>query len=168
MLFRSFLLGWISFQSSDSGWVALQNSDATGVAIGETNIFWSKAPSVHDRYYPAGFINTYNVAASPYVFLGKDSSIISLTNPVVILSGGGLGLVTGSVAYNGKLKYSTNNLTLNINPTLGSFSGRFQDSADGPSIKLGGVVLQNQDGGGGFGYFLGTNNESGVVLLQNQ
>ncbi|MGP8198895.1 MAG: hypothetical protein ACLQU4_05265 [Limisphaerales bacterium] len=163
-----FLLGWISFQSSDSGWVALQNSDATGVAIGETNIFWSKAPSVHDRYYSAGFTNTYNVAASPYVFSGKDSSIISLTNPVVVLSGGGLGLVTDPVAYNGKLKYSATNLTLNINPTLGSFTGRFQDSRNGPSLKLGGVVLQNQAGGGGFGFFLGTNNESGVVLLQNQ
>jgi hypothetical protein len=163
-----FLLGWISFQSSDSGWVALQNFDATGVAIGETNIFWSKAPSARSRYYPAGFTNTYNVAASPYVFSGKDSSIISLTNPVVVLSGGGLGLVTGPVAYNGKLRFSTNNLTLNINPTMGSFTGQFKESASGPSLKLGGVVLQNQAGGGGFGFFLGTNNESGVVLLQSQ
>jgi hypothetical protein len=51
---------------------------------------------------------------------------------------------------------------------VGTFTGRFQETGVSPAVKLGGVVLQNQDGGGGFGFFLGTNQESGVVLLQSQ
>jgi hypothetical protein len=163
---KDFLLGWVAFQNSDSGWTALVNSDSTGIAIGETNIFWSKAAGIQDRYYPAGFTNAYNLAGSPYVFSGRDSSILSLTDPAVILSGGGLVAVTNPVAYNGKLKYSTNNLTLSINPTVGSFTGQVKLAKDGPSVKMGGVVLQDLDGG--FGFFLGTNGESGAVLLQSQ
>jgi hypothetical protein len=163
-----FLLGWIAFQNNDSGWIALQNSDLRAITMGQTNLLWSKASSSKDRYYPAGFTNILNLAGAPYSIPGRNSSGLSLTDPVVILSGGGLVAVTNPVAYNGKLKYSTNHLALSINPTVGSFTGRFQEPGDGPSIKLGGVVLQNQDGGGGFGFFLGTNDESGVVLLQSQ
>jgi hypothetical protein len=163
------LLGWIAFQNSDSGWIAFQSSDLRPITIGQTNLLWSKASSSKDRYYPAGFTNILNLAGSPYSVPGRNSSGLSLTDPVVILSGGGLvSAVTKPVVYNGKLKYSTNNLTLSINPTVGSFTGRFQDPEDGPSIKMDGVVLQNQDGGGGFGFFLGTNGESGAVLLQSQ
>ncbi len=163
-----FLLGWIAFQNSDSGWIAFQSSDLRPITMGQTNLLWSKVSSSKDRYYPAGFTNILNLAGSPYSIPGRNSSGLSLTDPVVILSGGGLVAVTNPVVYNGKLKYSTNNLTLSINATVGSFTGRFQDPGDGPSIKLDGVVLQNQDGGGGFGFFLGTNGESGAVLLQSQ
>ena len=163
------LLGWIAFQNSDSGWIAFQSSDLRPITIGQTNLLWSKASSSKDRYYPAGFTNILNLAGAPYSVPGRNSSGLSLTDPVVILSGGGLvSAETKPVVYNGKLKYSTNNLTLSINPTVGSFTGRFQDPEDGPSIKMDGVVLQNQDGGGGFGFFLGTNGESGAVLLQSQ
>ncbi len=161
-----FLLGWIAFQSSDSGWAALQGSEATGVAIGETNLFWSKAPSFKARYYPAGFTNTYNLAGSSYVFPGKNSSGLALTNPVVILSGDGLVGMTNPVVYNGKLMYTNSYLTLSINPTLGTFTGRLQYPGDGTSIRMDGVVLQNQYGA--FGFFPGINNETGAVLLQSQ
>jgi len=165
---KDFLLGWVSFQYSDSGWTAFQNSEATGITMSDP-IFWSKASASKDRYYPAGFTNTFNLAGAPYVMPGKNSSGLSLTDPAVILSGGGLvSAVTTPVAYNGKLKYSANNLTLSINPTVGSFTGQLKLAEGSPSVKMDGVVLQNQGGGGGFGFFLGTNGESGAVLLQSQ
>jgi hypothetical protein len=152
-----FLLGWIAFQTSDSG----------AVTLGQTNLFWSKAPSSKDRYYPAGFSSTnFDLAGSPYAFPGRNSSGLTLTNPVVILSGGGLVAMTNPVAYNEKLVYANSNLTLSINPTVGSFTGRLKLAEDGPSIKMDGVVLQDQEGA--FGFFLSTNDESGVVLLQSQ
>jgi hypothetical protein len=170
---RDFLLGWIAFQSSDSGWIAFQNSDLQAITMGQTNLLWSKAPSAKG-YYASGFSTTnFNVTGAPYSIPGKNSSGLFLTDPAVILSGGGLvSTVTTPVAYNGKLKYSTNDLTLSVNlsvnPTVGSFTGRFKLTEDGPSTKMDGVVLQNQDGGGGFGFFLGTNGESGAVLLQSR
>ena len=165
---RDFLIGWIAFQNSDSGWIALQSSDLKAITIGQTNLLWSKASS-KEHYYPAGFTNMFNLAGSPYSAPARNSSGLSLTDPEIILSGGGLAsAVTNPVAYNGKLRYFTNNLTLSINPTVGSFTGRFQDPGESPTLKMDGVVLQNQDGGGGFGFFPGTNEESGVVLLQSQ
>jgi hypothetical protein len=154
-----FLLGWIDFQLSD----------VNAASISQTNIFWSKAPSSKARYYPCGFSNTnFNLAGAPYSIPGRDSSGLSLTDPVVILSGDGLvSAVTNLVEYNGKLKYSTNNLTLSINPTAGSFAGRFSLAEDSPFMKMDGVVLTNLDGGGAFGFFLGTDGESGAVRLQS-
>ena len=147
------------------GWIAFQYNDLSGAAIGETNFFWSKGASAKDRYYPAGFAGTFNLTSSPYVNPGKNSPGLTLTDPVVILSGGGLA-ETNPVSYNGKLMYSTNDLTLSINPTVGSFTGWLKNTGDGPSLKLGGVVLENQNDA--FGFFLGTNEESGAVLLQSQ
>lgn len=89
-----------------------------------------------------------------------------MTNPVVILSGDGLVGMTNPVVYNGKLMYTNSYLTLSINPTLGTFTGRLQYPGDGTSIRMDGVVLQNQYGA--FGFFPGINNETGAVLLQSQ
>jgi hypothetical protein len=162
------LFGWIAFQSSDSGWIALQSSDAEAPAIEQTNVWWSKVSSAKDIYYPAGFTNIFNVAGSPYFVPGKNSSGLTLTNPVVILSGGGLIATTNPVAYNGKLAYTNSDLTLSINATTGSFTGRLQYPGNGASIKMDGAVLQSSDGGEGFGFFLGINDETGLVLLQSQ
>ena len=122
-----FLLGWIAFQSSDSGWIAFQSSDLRPITIGQTNLLWSKAPPPKTAIIPPGSPILLNLAGAPYAVPGRNSSGLSLTDPVVILSGGGLvSAETKPVVYNGKLKYSTNNLTLSINPTVGSFTGQFQ------------------------------------------
>jgi hypothetical protein len=57
-------------------------------------------------------------------------------------------------------------LTLSVNPSVGTFSGRYQPPGGGPALKLNGVELQDLDEA--FGFFLGTNGESGAVLLQGQ
>ena len=164
---KDFLLGWIAFQNSDSGWLAFQkNSDSTAISIGQTNIFWSKAPYVRDRIYTGGFTNFFDEVSSPYTVPGKGSPVLSLTSPEVILSGGGLLTTTNAVVYNAKTStYSGNGLTLTLSPKVGSFTGRLQPPG-APAIKLGGVVLQNQDAA--FGYFFGIDAETGAVLLQGQ
>jgi hypothetical protein len=145
------------------GWVPLQQNDLAG----ETNIFWGKAASLKDPYYPDGFTNAFDLTTSSYVVPGKGATSLSLVSPVVTLTGGGLAeALSNSIAYEGKQVYAGSNLTLSINPALGSFTGSFENPANGASLKLNGVVLQNQESA--FGFFLGTNNESGTVLLQSQ
>jgi hypothetical protein len=149
------------------GWIAFQNNGLEGPNLGETNILWSKAAFSGDFYYPGGFTSMFDLTASPYSFPGRDTSGLILTDPEIILRGGdAAGASTNSVAYNGKLMYAGGNLTLNINAAVGSFTGSLQNPGGGPSIKLSGVVLQNQNGG--FGFSLGTNDATGVVLLRSQ
>lgn len=150
------LLGWLTFQEDEFGSIVLQ----------ETNLFWSKGVS-SSGYYADGFMNFLGVDSSPYSIPGKNSSGLSLLNPVVILSGGGLSeSLTNSLASSGGLIYSSTNLTLSIDPAVGTFTGQLKNSEQGVSLKLKGVVLQNPDNAAGF--FLGTNGVSGAVLLQNQ
>jgi uncharacterized repeat protein (TIGR02543 family) len=145
------------------GWVAMQQNDLAA----ETNIFWGKAASLKDPYYPDGFTNAFDLTASSYAVPGKGATTLSLTSPVLTLTGGGLTeALSNSITYKGKQVYAGSNLTLSINPALGSFTGSFENPADGASLKLNGVVLQNQESA--FGFFLGTNNESGTVFLQSQ
>jgi hypothetical protein len=147
------------------GWIAFQENDINSVTLSETNLFWSKTSS-SKGYYSGGFTNTFKIASSPYANTGKDIPILTLTDPVVILSGGDfVEPLTNSVAYKNKLVYYTTNLTLRINPAVGSFTGRF-DAGDGPSIEMSGVVLQNQNSA--FGFFLGPDENSGSVLFQSQ
>jgi len=154
---EDFLLGWLDFQGNI----------VNGYNIGQTNVFWSKGSSDKSLYYPAGFSDTFGVMASPYANPGKTGTVLTLTEPAIVLSGDGMvSAVTNFVTYNGKLLYSTNDLTLSINPTVGSFTGRSKNAEGGAATMLNGVVLQNQDGA--FGFFLGTNDESGTVLLQSQ
>ena len=166
---KDVVLGWISFESSYSSWIAFVNSGMQTVTVGQTNILWSKAPSSRG-FYNAGFSSTnFVVTGSPYSFPGKSSSGLNLISPEIVLSGGGLASAQAiPVKYNGRLKYATNTASVTINPTLGTFSGTAKDVEPGHAVGLAGVVLQNQAGGGGFGFFLGTNDESGAVLLQGQ
>jgi hypothetical protein len=166
---KDVVLGWISFQSSYSSWIAFVNSGMQTVTIGQTNILWSKARS-SEGFYNAGFSSTnFVVTGSPYSIPGNNSSGLNLISPEIVLSGGGLASAQAiPVTYNGRLKYASRTASVTINPTLGTFSGTAKDVEPGHAVGLKGVVLQNQAGGGGFGFFLGTNDESGAVLLQGQ
>lgn len=154
---QDFLLGWVSFASSP----------ITGPVLEPTNIVWSKGANSKGRYYPAGFTSPFNLTGSVYAYSRANGPVLTLVNPEVVLSGGGLGAPqTYLLDSKNDLVYSTTNLTLSINPEAGTFSGRLHHQGEELSLKLNGIVLQNQESG--FGFFLGTNEESGVVLFQSQ
>lgn len=153
---KDLLLGWITFQASMTG-----SPTITG-----TNIFWSKAASSKSAYYPMGFNSAFGVVASAYSSPGKDSPALNLVDPVVLLLGGSAATSTNDVTFDGKATYTGDDLSLTINPKTGIFSGKLDTGAGGPPSKLNGVVLQGQQGG--FGFFPGTNETTGTVLLQSQ
>jgi hypothetical protein len=141
------------------GWVSVGNG-LTG-----TNVTWSKAAG-KGPLYAAGFTNVFEVMGSPWQAPGSKTSALTLTDPIVIVSGGGLPEpLTISVALQNYLTYSATNLTLSINESSGKFSGWFDSPGTGHRQTVSGVVLQNL--GSARGFFQGTN-ESGAVLLKGQ
>jgi hypothetical protein len=140
------------------GWVSVDDG-LTG-----TNITWSKASG--KGLYGAGLTNTLSLVGSPWRAPGKNSSALSLSDPSVVLSGGGLTEdLTVSVAPRNSLTYSATDLNLSINETTGGFTGWFDNPATGKRQTVSGVVLQNL--GQASGLFQGTN-ASGALLLQGQ
>jgi hypothetical protein len=148
-----------SGKDSVLGWVTVGNG------LSGTNVNWSKAAGT-GSLYGAGFSNVLQLVGSPWQAPSKQSAALTLTNPVVILSGGNLpGPLTNSVALQNLLNYAGANLTLSIRPSNGSFSGSFNSPVTGGKQAISGVVLQNE--GRALGLFPGTN-ESGAVLLEGQ
>jgi hypothetical protein len=141
------------------GWVSVSNG------LAATNVTWSKAAG-KGPLYAAGFTNVLGLVGSPWEAPVKKSSALSLTNPVVTLSGAGLSEpLTNNVALQNYLTYAATNLSLSINASTGSFSGWFDSPGTKKKQTVSGVVMQNS--GSACGFFLGTN-ESGTFLLQDQ
>jgi PKD repeat protein len=151
-----------------------------GTVISTTNASWTNASWINVSWingtnpaksvlYPAGFTNqetpligaAYEATAAP---------LLDLTNGVgeVLLQGGGLAatitnfitLASDNVITLTANSQNTNNLTLTITKSTGVISGAFTD--DSQTIKVHGVLLQNQTGAAG--YFLGPN-QSGAFTL---
>jgi len=141
------------------GWVSVSNG------LAGTSIAWSKAAG-KGPLYAAGFTNILQLEGSPWQAPAKKSSALTLTDPVVNLSGGGLAEpLTIGVALHDYLAYTATNLTFTINPATGGFSGWFYSPGSGRRQTVSGVVLQNA--GSASGFFQGAD-ESGTVLLENQ
>jgi hypothetical protein len=141
------------------GWVSVSNG-LTG-----TNISWSKAAS-KGPLYAAGFNNVLQLAGSPWRAPVNKLTALTLTNPVVSLTGGNLPEpVNDLVALQSSLTYAAPNLSLSIRPSNGSFSGWFISPLAAGRQSISGVVLQNESRARGL--FSGTNG-SGAVLLEGQ
>ena len=147
------VLGWVSVVTNSS------ETNLTG-----TNVSWFKAAG-KGPLYPAGFTNALPLIGSPWR-PAKNSPPLTLANPVVIISGGGLTeALTNYVSLQNYLTYTNNGLSLSISPSSGRFTGWFLDSGASLKQTMSGVVLTNE--GVARGFFSGTN-VSGAVLLQNQ
>jgi hypothetical protein len=141
------------------GWVTVSNG------LSGTNVNWSKAAG-KGPLYQAGFGNVLQLVGSPWQAPAKESAALTLANPAVTLSGGGLTEpLTDPVDLQDFLTYAGDNLTLSIRPSNGSFSGWFISPAGGGRHTISGVVLQNE--GRALGLFPGSNG-SGTVLLEGQ
>ena len=121
------------------GWVAFQDNQLGGFTIGRNQHF------LEQRRLPPGDpllsrrVHQYalNWPPPPTPFRARKSSGLSLTDPAVILSGGGLlQTLTNPVAYDGKVAYAGSNLTLSINAAAGSFTGRLENPESGHVHKI--------------------------------
>jgi Divergent InlB B-repeat domain len=140
------------------GWVSV------GDGLNGANITWTKTSG--KSLYKAGFTNTISLIGSTWEPPTKNSPALSLSDPSIVLSGGGLsGPLTLSVGSQSSLTYGATGVSLTINQLTGSFSGWFDNPATGRKQTVSGVVLQNM--GQAYGLFQGTN-ESGAVSLQSQ
>jgi hypothetical protein len=146
---KDFVLGWVTVGTNLTG----------------TNITWIKQPS-KTGLYSAGLTNTLQITASPWLAPGKNSPALSLTNPVVVLSGGGLAEpLTENVTLKNNLSYTATNLSLTISAATGSFTGWFDGPGTTKKQTVSGVVLQHI--GEIQGLFQGAN-QSGSLQLQDQ
>jgi hypothetical protein len=141
------------------GWVSVSNG-----LVG-ANVSWSKAAG-KGPLYAAGFSNVLQLVGSPWQAPAERSAALTLTNPVVILSGGNLPEpLTNPVTLQNSLTFAATNLTLSIHSSDGIFSGWFISPVGGGRQTISGVVLQNE--GRALGLFPGAK-ESGTVLLEGQ
>lgn len=154
-----FYVGLYSGKGSIFGWLTLTDTNITGT------VDWFKLSGATGKLYTDGITNVSDVVGSIYSFT-TGVPVLNLTNGQVIFSGGNLpgsftNLVTLSTA-NKITNGSTNALTMSITTASGLFKVTATDPSTGKSVSGNGVVLQNQNSGGGF--FLGTNQSGGVFF----
>jgi hypothetical protein len=149
-----------SGKDSVLGWVTVSNG------LASTNITWSKAAS-KGPLYPAGFTNELQMVGSTWQTPSTGSAVLSLTNPVVLLSGGDLPESSLSLPVKSQnyLTFVATNANLSIRSSTGVFTGWFEKPGSETKVTISGVVLTNINSARGF--FLGPN-ESGAVLLEGQ
>jgi hypothetical protein len=142
------------------GWLTVSSKGLNG-----TNISWSRA-SRAGTFYPAGFTNVLQLIGSTWQAPAKSSVSLSLTNPVVALSGGNL---SGTYYYGVKLEnalaFGSTNLSLSVNSSTGVFTGSFHSPVNGKQVKIFGVILTSE--GVARGFFLSPD-DSGAVILEGQ
>ncbi len=146
------------------GWMQL-----TGEASGlDGSVTWISSPMPR-VYYPAGFAEVITVIGSRYTPPAAHHTGLTLINPVVFLTGGGLPLPPSTAVL-----VDTNRLTiasadksvvLTLSVSAGTFTGQILNPATKRAVAATGVLLQKQNGARGL--FLGVN-QSGEVLLQSQ
>ena len=133
------------------------------------NLIWIKPPMPKTKYYPGGFTLETSATGSRYNQPPNGTPILSFSSGEIRLSGGGLrSEVVNYVTLGANNRVtSTNKASLTFTLTTGTFTGSVPSptGAKGKTIRIGGVVLQDQKVGKG--YFLGTS-ESGEVLFRSQ
>ena len=138
---RGSLSGWINFATNGMGFA------------GEAAWF---RPGAYGKLYAAGFTNQLSIIGSAFTRGTAEIPVLSLTNLVVTLSGGGLTPpLTNAVTLSDTGRFATNGggipkLTLSVAASTGVISGSFLDPATGSTAPIKGVALQGQTNGAGF------------------
>ena len=152
-------------KGSAMGWLTLSNSllnDISGLLL------WTKKEGVPGDFYPGGLTNEISAVASRYVSPSKGTPLLSISNAVVVLSGGNLPDAATNTVVLSPLNTvavgfpNSNQLALKVTAATGLLNGSFVHSESLRKMSIRGVVLQKQNRMGG--YFLGTNESGGVVI----
>jgi hypothetical protein len=139
------------------GWLTVSNG-----VVGGT-VYWFK-PAGSGGLYPAGFTNVTEAVGSSYVFT-KGVPVLNFSTGQFWLANGNLAnSFTNQITLDSASKVTSTNATLKVTVTTstGLFKGTVADPGTGKTMTFNGVVLQNQNFGGGF--FLGTNQVGRVFL----
>jgi hypothetical protein len=159
-----FFVSLYSGKGSILGWI-------TNVIDGdfEGNVNWSKPALTTQKYYPAGFNNTYTMIGSRYTTpVGATNRVLEVSNALVTFTGGNLlSAFTNEVDLGLSSRVTnntpTNRLVLTFTLPTGLFKGSVTPAGTTRAIPFAGAVLQR--GSNASGYFLGTN-QSGRVLFE--
>src|SRR6185312_14997205 len=125
--------------------------------------YWFKGAGA-GGLYPAGFTNVTDAAGSSYVFT-KGVPVLNFSTGILGLSNGNLSnaFIEGIALDSNSRVTSTNaSVKVTITTATGLFTGSVKDPFSGHTVSFNGVVLQQQNTGGGF--FKGFN-QTGRVLI---
>jgi hypothetical protein len=114
--------------------------------------------------YPGGITNMVEVIGSSYVFTPGVPVLNFSTGQIWLANGNIPNSFTNEITLDSASKVTSTNATLKVTITTstGLFKGSVTDPDNGKAITFSGVVLQNQNFGGGF--FTGTNQVGRVFL----
>ena len=147
------------------GWLTLTNRSTNDIS---GRLGWFKPPMPKDKLHSAGFMVEMLTRGSMFVRpVPPSSRVLNLTEAIVTFSGGDFSTPSATsvtlLEKNKLSKIGDNKLSLSISTSSGLFSGSVVNPTTGKAVPFRGVVLQNQNAGGG--YFAGTN-VSGRVTLE--
>jgi hypothetical protein len=152
---KGFALSWLTVTNRVS-------DDITGL------MNWTKTPQNAAKYYPEGFSIETIVLGSRYTPPAAGQRVLDLLEGNLLFTKGNLDPdFVNRVALNALNKFSnlsSNKLSLTLATSSGLLSGTVTDPASGKALKFSGAVIQKQNGA--FGFLLGTNRSSEVVLFQ--
>ena len=148
------VVSWLAFTNQ-------ANDDLNG------SLSWIKPASVKSGYYPAGFTHECNAFGSVYIPPANATQhILNLTAASVTFCGGNLAPdFTNSVALGLSSRVtnlSSNKFTLSFSSSTGTFRGKATDPSTGKWLSFSGAVFQKLNAG--YGFLLGTNQSSRVIL----
>lgn len=161
-------VGLYGGQGSVFGWMALTPGDEEGSDLKAlSGLRWTKPSALAGRY-AGGLTNRMSAVGSRYQAPPPGVPVLSLTNGLLLLSGGGLpaGLTNG-VVLDERNRFvvgppNPQGVVLSWVPATGAVGGSFVHPGTGTRIALKSLVLQRQ--GFGAGFFPGVA-ESGTVVF---
>jgi len=152
-----FYVALYSGRGSILSWLTFSNSVIDGTT------YWFKE-SLAGKLYPVGFTNVTDAAGSSYVFT-KGLPVLNFSTGILELSNGNLSntFIEGiALDSNSKVTSTNASVKMTITTATGLFKGSVKDPFSGRIIPFNGVVLQQQNSGGGF--FTGFNQTGRVSV----
>jgi hypothetical protein len=147
------VLSWLAFNNRPT-------DDITGL------LSWIKPALLTAKQYPGGLTNESMAVGSRYIRPATlTSPVLNLTDTQIGFEGGNLAnpFANAITIVNNKVtNLSSNKLSLALSTATGLFSGGVTEPGTGKIFKFTGAVLQKQNVG--FGFLLGTNRSSRVLL----
>jgi hypothetical protein len=142
-------------------WMTITNlagSDLNGA------LSWIKQPCTRSRYYPGGFTNDCEAVGSAYIAPLGTNRVLNFVNSQMDFLGGNLATNLPTPIVIGPRSYqaSSTNLVMRIYHSSGLFNGKTLEPGTKNWLSFSGVVLQRMNAG--YGYLLGTNQSSQVIL----
>jgi hypothetical protein len=148
------LLGWATFTGTTTNPIA-------------GTLVWTRPPLSSSSLYPTGVVRSVEIESSRFARpTGSSDPLLDFTYGLIDFSGGDLGSAfekTFIVDWKGRVTNPADkSLALSINSSKGLFGGTVVVPGDERRVRFKGALLQSQNAG--YGFLLGTNRSSSVLL----